>query len=91
MSDELSINLTDESDAAAEAEQDFEEISSDEVDRIVDALETLASSSESENIRYYIDEAANHIYDLIYDSDEESPADDEVSQADDDLPHEEAA
>ena len=86
MSDELSLNPTNESDAAAEADQDFEEICSDEVDRVVAALESLAASTQSDNISYYIDEAANSIYELIYDAEEE-----EESPADDSLPHEEAA
>ena len=93
MSDELPINPNDESDDAAEAEQDFEEICSDEVDRVVEALEALGASTQSENIRFFIDEAANGIYELIYDANEEEelPADDEVSPVDDELPHEEAA
>lgn len=66
MSEELSFNANDESDSAGDAE-DFEEICSDEVDRIVEALEELVASTESENIRYFLDEAANHIYELIYD------------------------
>ena len=84
MSDDLSFNVTDESGFAPETDEDFEEISSDEVDRVVEALEALAASTGSENIRYFLDEAANQIYELIYDEDD-------VALEDDDLPHEEAA
>ena len=80
MSDELSINLSDDADGA---EQEFEEICSDEVDRVVAALESLAESTQSDNIRFFIDEAANGIYELVYDGDE--------SLEDDTLPQEEAA
>ena len=88
MSDELSINLSGESDDAAGAEQDFEEICSDEVDRIVAALESLSESTQSDNIRFFIDEAANGIYELVYDAEAE---DGDESIEDEGLPHEEAA
>lgn len=78
MSEDLSLSMTDDSDAVAGEEQDFEEICSDEVDRVIEALEALGASTASENIRHFLDEAANQIYDLIYDDEEE-------------LPHEEAA
>ncbi|MCA9090529.1 MAG: hypothetical protein KDA90_18055 [Planctomycetaceae bacterium] len=57
--------------AAAEAfgiepEDEYEEIDSDEVDRVVTALESLIDSTSSENIRAYLDEAAQNIYRLVY-------------------------
>jgi hypothetical protein len=52
------------------ADDDFEEISSDEVDRVVEALEVLASTAESENIRYFLEEATLKIYLLVYGDDE---------------------
>jgi hypothetical protein len=52
------------------ADVDYEEISSDEVDRVVEALETLMATVDSENIRYYLEEATNSIYLLIYEDDE---------------------
>lgn len=52
------------------ADDDYEEISSDEVDRVVEVLETLLATVDSENIRYYLEEATNSIYLLIYDDDE---------------------
>jgi hypothetical protein len=48
---------------------EYEEISSAEVDRVVQALETLMQGVTSENIRAYLDEAADNIYSLIYDAD----------------------
>ena len=65
-----------ESDEPA-GETEFEEITSDEVDRIVSALETLIETVESENIKAQLEEALNGIYYLIYDeSDEQDEADD---------------
>ena len=52
------------------ADDDFEEISSDEVDRVVEALEALAATAESENIRYFLEEATLKIYLLVYGDDE---------------------
>ncbi|MEZ6048799.1 MAG: hypothetical protein R3C11_25110 [Planctomycetaceae bacterium] len=51
-------------------EEGFEEISSDEVDRIVGSLESLAESVESENIRSYLEEAIHNIYYLVYDDED---------------------
>lgn len=53
------------------AEDDFEEICSDEVDRVVDALESLAATVDSENIRFYLEEATLKIYLLIYGDDDD--------------------
>ena len=47
---------------------EYEEISSTEVDRVIQALETLIQGVSSENIRAYLDEAADNIYSLIYDA-----------------------
>lgn len=60
--------------ASIEADDEFEEISSDEVDRVVEALEALAATAESENIRYFLEEATLKIYLLVY-GDEEPQAD----------------
>ena len=54
------------------SDEDYEEISSDEVDRVVEALETLMATVDSENIRYFLEEATNNIYLLIYDDDEQA-------------------
>ena len=47
---------------------EYEEISSAEVDRVIQALEALMQSVSSENIRAYLDESADNIYSLIYDA-----------------------
>ncbi|MFH1301944.1 MAG: hypothetical protein ABIK07_12865 [Planctomycetota bacterium] len=49
-----------------ENEEQFEEITSEEVDRVVASLEALIESTDSENIRSYLEEAMNEIYYLIY-------------------------
>lgn len=61
---------------------DYEEISSTEVDRVIQALETLIQNVSSENIRAYLDEAADNIYSLVYDSDG-VPCDGQESHDDD--------
>jgi hypothetical protein len=70
MSDEKNLNcdlnLTNDS---ADGEE-YEEISSDEVDRIVEALEQLMATVESENIQACLEEASAHILALVYDEDE---------------------
>ena len=47
---------------------EYEEISSAEVDRVVESLESLIESVQSENIRAYLNEAADNVYSLIYDA-----------------------
>ncbi|MFO1094404.1 MAG: hypothetical protein U0992_14035 [Planctomycetaceae bacterium] len=54
----------------SDADDDFEEISSDEVDRVVEALDALAATSESENIRFFLEEASMKIYLLVYGDEE---------------------
>ena len=51
---------------------EYEEITSEEVDRIVESLELLISQSTSENIRAYLEEAADNVYNLVYGEDEDS-------------------
>ena len=63
-------------------DQDFEEISSDEVDRVVDILDNLIESIDSDNIKHYLEEASSNIYYLVYeDSDEEQEDSGEASSA----------
>ena len=54
-----------------ENEEQFEEITSEEVDRVVAQLETLIESTESENIRSYLEEAMNEIYYLVYEEEDD--------------------
>ena len=53
---------------------DYEEISSDEVDRVIEALEKLAGSVASENIRVILENTSNDIYYLVYDDEEAAEA-----------------
>ena len=63
-------------------DQDFEEISSDEVDRVVEILDSLIESVESENIKHYLEEASSSIYYLVYeDSDEDAEDSDDISDS----------
>jgi hypothetical protein len=79
VSDELNVNsqLENVNSLPDGGGEEFEEITSDEVDRVVEQLEGLIETVGSENIRYYLEEAVNTIYALIYDD-----ADDEDSVAD---------
>lgn len=70
-------------------EQDFEEINSDEVDRVVDVLDNLIEGVDSDNIKHYLEEASSNIYYLVYeDSEGEAAAessDDVEDQVDEQL------
>ena len=48
---------------------EYEEISGEEVDRVVAALEQLMGSVESENVRGYLEEALDNIHGLFYGDD----------------------
>ena len=50
-------------------EEEFEEITSDEVDQVVQQLETLMATVQSENFRSYLEEAADRVHALIYGDD----------------------
>ena len=74
-------------------ENDFEEICSDEVDRVVEILDGLIENIQSENVKHFLEEASSSIYYLVYeddaDSDEEAVADsagdDVVAEDDEEL------
>lgn len=51
-------------------EIEYEEINSDDVDRIVAALEELSGSVSSETIKAFLEECSTNIYYLIYDDEE---------------------
>jgi hypothetical protein len=53
------------------AEDDYEVITSEEVDRVLDGLDQLIAAAQSENIRAYLEEAADNIYSLVYGEDDE--------------------
>lgn len=50
-------------------DDDFEVITSEEVDSVLDALEQLIAAAQSENIRACLEEAADNIYALVYSDD----------------------
>lgn len=70
MSNDLNYSLTNA--------DEFEEINSEEVDRVVEALDRLIEGVQSENIKHYLEEAASNIYYLVYEE-EENLVDDEDS------------
>jgi hypothetical protein len=82
----VSAELNNDSENEAQDEQvdaagdEFEEISSDEVDRVVAALETLIASTSSENIKTYLEEAQNSVFYLVYDAEDEEDSE-ELSDA----------
>ncbi len=55
----------------AQDEDEYEEISSEEVDRVVASLEDLMMAVESENIRHLLEAAAQEIHCLVYEADDE--------------------
>ncbi len=57
------------------ADDEFEEITSEEVDRVVEALDQLIQSVDSENIRWHLEEAAGSIFSLIYDDEHDEVSD----------------
>lgn len=52
-------------------DQEFEEICSDEVDRVVEILDGLIENAQSENIKHFLEEASSNIYYLVYEDAEE--------------------
>ena len=82
MSDEL--NHDPELETAADPASDddeYEEITSDEVDRIVESLERLINSTESVNIQTYLEEALNNIFYLVYDQEHDVDEDEDLAEA----------
>lgn len=52
-------------------DQEYEEISSDEVDRVVEVLDGLIENMQSENIKHILEEASSNVYYLVYEDDED--------------------
>lgn len=72
----------DDYEEVAAGDDEFEEISSEEVDRVISQLEELIESTESNNIRTHLEEAMNSIFYLVYDdNDLEDDDDDSPSEA----------
>ena len=49
-----------------DAVEEYEEVSSDEVDRVVEVLDGLIENAQSENIKHFLEEASSNIYYLVY-------------------------
>lgn len=71
---EKEILMSDSIDIHAIDDDEYEEITSDEVDRVVEALEQLNASIDSENIRVIIENAASDIWYLVYDDEDVADA-----------------
>jgi N-dimethylarginine dimethylaminohydrolase len=54
--------------------QEYEEITSDEVDTVVEQLERLVETVQSENIKSYLEDAINNIFFLVYTDDDSAEA-----------------
>ncbi|MCA9073633.1 MAG: hypothetical protein KDA93_01270 [Planctomycetaceae bacterium] len=79
MSDELSINSEEiELSSDAAGDEEFEEISSDEVDRVVEAIDELIATIQSENIQAILEDASNSIFALVYDEEDLEAMEDEI-------------
>ncbi|WP_437185933.1 hypothetical protein SH668x_003059 [Planctomicrobium sp. SH668] len=63
------------------SDEDYEIITSDEVDRILDGLDQLIASTNSENIRSTLEEAADAIFSLVYSEDAEAGMEDDQEEA----------
>ena len=65
-------------------EHDFEEICSDEVDRVVEVLDGLIENIQSENVKHFLEEASSNVYYLVYEDEEaDEEAGEEAVQEDD--------
>jgi len=62
-------------------EEEYEEINSEEVDRVVAVLEELAENVESENIRVHLTDAANAVYSLVYEEADAGEGEEEIAVA----------
>jgi hypothetical protein len=80
MSDDLSVK-SEQINSAVEpiADEEFEEISSDEVDRVVAVLDELIETVLSENIQAILEDASNSIFSLVYDENDLEEMQDEAA------------
>ena len=64
------------------ADEGYEVITSEEVDQVVEALDKLMNSIQSENIKVLLEDVSYSIYHLVYeDEDEDEDEDDSLRQA----------
>jgi hypothetical protein len=75
--DDLDVHEEYEYEEVEAADDDLEEISSDDVDSVVASLNELNEGIESENIRLTIENAIDEILHLVYTDDELVGADDD--------------
>lgn len=61
-------------------DQEFEEINSDEIDRVVEVLDNLIEGVDSDNVKHYLEEASSNIYYLIYEDSEDEATDEVVAE-----------
>lgn len=61
-------------------DDEYEEIDSDEVDRVIETLEELIESVQSETIQDYLTEASTQIHEMFY-GDEEAVEEEEEADA----------
>lgn len=62
-----------------QGDEDYEEITSEEVDRVMTALDVLLATVESENIQAILEDAIDSIYYLVYE--DEGEDDESLSEA----------
>ena len=78
--DEFDFEMIDDG-TPEDLDDEYEEVSTDEVDRVLAVLEELAESVESENVRYYLEEAADNIFALVYEDEDDEAGDEAGSEA----------
>lgn len=76
--EELDLNADIPEDDEQGQDDEYEEIDSDEVDRVVSALEELGNQTNSENIRHLLEEASTAIYYLVYADEDDSEEEGEL-------------
>ena len=83
LEDESELDATEEDfdleDDPTESGEEFEEITSEEVDRVIETLEDLVESVESENIRIHLEETINNVFYLVYNDDDLEPEEDDLT------------
>lgn len=52
------------------SDEEYEEITSDEVDRVVEQLERLMETVDSENIKSHLEDAIKNIFFLVYEDED---------------------
>jgi hypothetical protein len=79
MSEEYSPEFESDEIYEDEYEEIEEEISSVEVDRVLESLSSVMESVESESVHAYLEQAYNNVFALVYEEEDESE-DDETEE-----------